>query len=174
MARTVKIEGLRELERTLATLSKATGRNVLKRALKKGAEPLADDMRAAAPVLTGTLRRSIAASARKPHGHKSPGKQAFADAMRAGADRKAAGAAAREANRANPVSFAEAFAGPGRDPAAIQQEFGNRRHGPQAFVRPAWDSGKDDALDRVVEAITTELGKAVARAERKARKAASR
>lgn len=168
MAKTVTIDGLRDLERSLATLTKATGRNVLKRALKKAGEPLADDMETKAPAHSGRLKRSIAASTKKPSGHKSPEKQAFADAMRAGADRKAAAAAAREVRRDNPGNFAEAFVGPGRDPAAIQQEFGNVRHGPQAFVRPAWDTGKDAALERVVREITGQLDKAIARAAAKA------
>jgi len=164
MTRTVTIDGLRELEINLATLTRATGRNVLKRGLQKGGVPLAEDMADRAPEDDGDLKRSIASSTRKPHNHKSAGKQAFAEAMRAGADRQAAGAAAREANRANPSHFAEAFVGPGRLAQATQQEFGNENHGPQPYVRPAWDAGQDATRDRVVAEITGELDKAIARA----------
>jgi len=170
MSKTVRIEGLRELERNLKSITRATGRNALRRALRKGAGPFADEMQARAPRDKGDLAISVNASERKPHDHKSVSREAFADVMASGGDAKAARAAAREANRVNPPNFAEVFVGPGRNPQAVLQEFGTVNHPPQAFARPAWDGGKAKVLARVVAEIKIEFDKAVARAERKARK----
>ena len=62
----------------------------------------------------------------------------------------------------------EMFVGPGPDPAAWNQEFGNVNHGPQPFVRPAWDQDRMDLLDRLANEMWSELYKSIARAERKA------
>ena len=156
MAVKVKVEGLRELERALAELPKATGRNVLKRTLVKAGEPIADAARQKAPVESGDLQRSIAVSTKKPK-DADVGKAAFAEAMRGGASRGEAGAALRAARAANPNAFAEAFVGPGRHPQAIMQEFGTVNHPPQPFMRPAWDSKQGAALDMVKSELGVEI-----------------
>ena len=58
--------------------------------------------------------------------------------------------------------------GPGRHPQAHLQEFGARHHGPQAFMRPAWDGGKDDLLTGIGDDLWSEIDKAAKRAARKA------
>lgn len=144
MRTTVRVEGLRELERALGELPRATRKNVVTRVLKARAEPMAAAMRARAPVEFGDLRDSIGVgtrltrSARKSHKKQSP---------------------------------VEVFAGPGSHPQAVTQEFGTVNHGPQAYVRPAWDAGKDGALDGIASDLGAEIGKAAARAAKKALKA---
>lgn len=170
MVKKVQVEGLRELERNLKSISRATGRNALRRALRKGAGPLADHMRSSAPRDQGDLANSVNASERKPHDHKNSAREAFAAAMASGSDVKAARTAAREASRSHPKNFAEVFVGPGRNPQALQQEFGNINHPPQPFARPSWDAEKDTVLARTIAEIKVEFDKAVARAERKARR----
>src|SRR5688572_23085667 len=54
-----KLEGFRELDRALGQLPKATAKNVLRRVLKKAAQPVDDDASAAAPVNTGKLQVSV-------------------------------------------------------------------------------------------------------------------
>lgn len=49
MVTRVHIEGLRELDAALATLSKAAAKGVLRRVLKEAAEPVANKMRGLAP-----------------------------------------------------------------------------------------------------------------------------
>ena len=58
--------------------------------------------------------------------------------------------------------------GPGRQPQAIQEEFGNRRQSPRPFMRPAWEAGKGQALESVKTILTEEIAKATQRAARKA------
>lgn len=170
---TVKVEGLRELERALGQFTKATARNVLKRVLVKAGEPIADRARQLVPVDEGHLKASIAVSTKKPKGADA-GKAAFAAAMRGGASRGEAGVALRAARAANPNAFAEAFVGPGRHPQAIFQEFGTVNHPPQPFVRPAWDSQKTTALDIVRRDMSAEIEKAAQRAARKAARLAAK
>ena len=52
-------------------------------------------------------------------------------------------------------------------PQGSLQEFGTKNHGPQPFMRPAWDAGKDQALDDVKTALGAEIEKAAQRAARK-------
>ena len=56
-------------------------------------------------------------------------------------------------------------------PQAIQQEFGNENHGPQAYARPGWDADKGNVMPRLKVSLGAELDKAAARAQRKALKA---
>ena len=70
-------------------------------------------------------------------------------------------------------TFAEAYMGPGGDgnakapPQGVQQEFGNKNHGPQPFMRPAWDAGKAELLDGIQDDLWAEIDKAAQRAARK-------
>src|SRR4030095_8780355 len=98
----VKVEGLKELEDALKELPKATGKNCVRRALTKAAEPMVETAQAMAPhraVRGGTLKRSIVAGKVK-FSSGNAGKAAFAAAMKAGSSRAEAGAAAHEANAA--------------------------------------------------------------------------
>lgn len=71
MGRTVvKVEGLKDIEAALAQLSKATGRNVMRRAAVNALEPVADAMRERAPVDDADLRDSIAVSTKRPRRHR--------------------------------------------------------------------------------------------------------
>lgn len=165
----VTVSGLRELEESMAILTKATGRNVLKRALAKGGAPIAAAAVRNAPREFGDLEGSVRVSTRRPH-DAAPAKKAFAAAMRATGDRKVAGQAARAANASAINDFAEAWTGPGRQPQAIQTEFGNEHQAADPWLRPAWDAEKQKALDEVVKNIRIEVEKAVRRAQRKAAK----
>ncbi|MEC9433875.1 MAG: HK97-gp10 family putative phage morphogenesis protein [Pseudomonadota bacterium] len=170
MARiTVKVEGLRELERSMRILKKATARNALRKALVKAGRPVADAAIRNAPREWGDLEGSIRVSTKRPH-DANAGKAAFAAAMRGGATRAEAGVAARAANAAAGSDFAEVWVGPGRQPQAITQEFGTEHHPAQPFMRPAWDAEKNRALDIAVEEIKVEVGKSVDRARRRAAK----
>ncbi|RZJ44973.1 MAG: HK97 gp10 family phage protein [Brevundimonas sp.] len=153
----VKVEGLKEIDAALAQFPKATGRNVMRRVAVKRLEPMAEDARRRAPVLEqggGDLRDSIAVST------------------------KAAGYAKR-INRGS-KSEVEAYMGPGgvggkkAPPQGTQQEFGNQNHGPQPFMRPAWDAGKHDLLGGIADDLWAEIDKAAKRAARKAARLAAK
>jgi len=155
---TVSVEGLREVDAALGQLAKATGRNVMRRVALARLEPMAEEARRLAPDNPDTggsdLKESIAVST------------------------KLAGYARRLNRRSK--SEAEAYMGPaGRGgakapPQGTQQEFGNKNHGPQPFMRPAWDGGQEALLDGIAADLSAEIEKAAARLAKKAARLAAK
>lgn len=142
MSVTVKIEGLRELDQALQELTKATGRNQMRGALKDGGKVFADKWEAIAPQDQGHLADSIAVGTKLTKSQR------------------------RKHQKRDEV---EVFVG-SDDPAAMQQEFGNVNHPPQPSVRPAWESSKGEVLDTIARKLGERVDKAVARARQKALK----
>lgn len=147
MARqTFKIEGLSDLEETLKELPKATGKAVLRRGLLKAAEPIAASAASNARRRTGKLQISTGVGTKLSR---------------------------RQKRLHKPESTVEVFAGPGALVQSITEEFGTVDQAPHPFMRPAWDSGKQGALNSVKGFLTDELAKTVARrAAKTAREAA--
>lgn len=177
MSVTFEIKGLRDLDQVLADeLPKATARAVLRRALLSAAEPMAAKARSLAPDDPNTidldrdLRESISVST-KAHG-SDPGKAAFSQTLRGGGTRTEAVAALRSARRQFGGAKVAVFVGPTRRAYhGIFQEFGTVNHGPQSFMRPAFDSEKDEVLRRLRADLADEINRAVDRAQRKALRA---
>lgn len=145
-----KIEGLRELDAALGELSKPTARNVLKRVGVAALEPMAEVARDLAPDDPETggndLRHSISAGTKL-----TPRQQKLA--------------------RKDTKDFATVYMGTA-DPAGVQQEFGNVNHGPQAFMRPAFQQEAEATIGRVASGLKPEIDKAVSRARARALKRA--
>lgn len=172
----VKIEGLRELDAALGELSKGAARGVLRRALIKAGEPMRAAAERNAPKDTGQLGDSIALSSRIDN---RAGKSAFASVMKGGGSKAQAVQALRDARREAGIgeSFAEVFMGPRKSGKrnsikAMVQEFGSEKQQPQPYMRPAFDAEKNTVLDGIKGELTTEIGKAVARARKRALKKA--
>jgi len=169
--KTFRVEGLRELDDALSELPKATGKNVLKRALIKAAEPIASTARSLAPIgPTGKLHINIIASAKFKN---TTGNAEYHAAMSAGFGRDIAAEALRSARRAagGGESFAEIAVGPTNQVFyGMFQEFGTVHHGPKPFMRPAWDSHKMDVFNSIKNDLAEEIEKARARIARKAAK----
>lgn len=144
---TFKVEGLKELREALQELPKATGRNTVRRALTKAADPIESDAERAAPFLTGQLQRSMTIGTKLSRRQKSQHKK---------------------------VSEVEIFVGPGSMPQAITQEFGTAHHRAQPFMRPAWDANKLNVLQTIKEILAAEIEKARARLARKAARLAAK
>lgn len=144
MAAKFKIEGLKELEKNLMGLKRATAKNVARKVLKEAGEPVAAAARRNTPIEEGHLRESIDV------GTKLTRRQAAL-------------------HRKMAPEAVEVFVGP-NDPAGVQQEFGNERHSAQPFMRPAWDGTKDEALKIITHRLGVEIDKAAERAARKAAK----
>jgi HK97 gp10 family phage protein len=155
----VQVIGLKECQEALQQLPKATARNVQARVLLARARPIVAYAKALAPVRFGDLVRSIQATTARPAGNKTAAAQAFASTIGAGGSKEAAQAAARAAGP-SPV---EVFIGPGRNPQSSLQEFGTRHHPPQPYMRPAWDFGKNEALNGIAKDLWDEIQKSVAR-----------
>lgn len=165
----VSVSGLRELDRALGMLPKSTARNVLKRTLDKAAQPIVAEAKRQVPVKTGTLRDSITASTRIKN---KTGSAEFASAMKAGLGKAAARSALLAARRANKGqgSFAETYVGPARGKGVIRYahivEFGSNDTAPHPYMRPAWDSTKDQALSIIKAELGNEIIKAARRVGR--------
>lgn len=168
---TVRVDGLKELEEALKELPKATGKNVIKRALTNAAQPFVDQAQALAPVFHGFLKRGITKS-KVVMTSGSAGKKAFAEALAKGASRKEAGAAAHAANAeaTGNVTSGLIVIGPGRHPQAIFQEFGTAHHPPHPYMRPAWEENKVPAIETIREELWSEIKKAADRLARKTAK----
>lgn len=158
MKKTVRVEGLRELDEALGELSKSAARGVLRRVGLRALEPVAETARQLAPDDPDTsgndLRSSIGV------GTRLSARQARLNrrAIRAGADK----------------DFVEVYAGAGPLPQAHNQEFGNVNHRAQPFLRPSWDQNKDKVLDTVKSDLGAEIKKAADRAARKAARLAAK
>lgn len=144
----IELTGFKELEKELERLSKAAGKGVLRRSLKKAAQPIADAANANAPKgETGEYSKSFKYGTKLNKRQSGIHRKAFRD------DRAAV----------------EGFVGTD-DPAGVQQEFGNQDHGPQPALRPAWDAEGERTINRLGEQLWTELEVTQARAARKAAK----
>jgi len=149
-----KVQGLKELDAAFGEyieafdVSKATAKNVMKRAAIDAITPMADLAESLAPVLTGHLRDSIT------EGTKLTARQARLNR-------------ARDDKSTVEVSMGTS------DPAGVQQEFGNAHQQAHPFMRPALDAQTEPTINRVSGSFKVQLDKATARARRKALKAAS-
>jgi HK97 gp10 family phage protein len=141
----VRVEGLKELKDALEEFPKATGTSLLKKALTAAAEPVVRAASAAAPddpQSTGyDLRKSITVTQRLSR---------------------------RQKKKHRKGSKVEVFIGAGPLSQATQQEFGNVLHGPQPFLRPAWDANQMSVLEAIKTHLAAAIDKAAKRAARKA------
>lgn len=172
--RTVKIDGMKQLEETLKDFSRATGGNILKRAVGVAGAMLAEAAIELAPKDEGDLKRGIKVSKPKII---NPGTAAFAQAMRETGDRAIAASAARAANKEAGGSgrTAVTHVGPSKGVGqGILQEFGTAHHKAQPFMRPAFDANGEKAAELIGSEIKTGIDKAKERAARKAAKLAAK
>ncbi len=144
----VTFTGGRDLEEALKALPKHTARKgVARRVLKRAAKLFADRANELAPRGDqGALEESYGVGTKLT---KRQAKQA------------------RREGRDDVFMYAGTS-----DPAGLQQEFGNARHSAQPHARPAWDATQQAIFDQIQSDMTAEVSKAVARAERKAARAA--
>jgi len=165
----VSVEGMKDVDAALQHLSKRTSRAAILRGMKKALKPMQDTAKQYAPYRHGWLEESITMTTKRPADYQDPGKAAYAEAMRAGATRTEAGSALRAAV-AGTSGVIELFMGPDRRPSAIQQEFGNRNHPADPFMRPAFDAEAVPTFERIADEIGREISKSAARSIAKAAK----
>lgn len=130
MSRFVSVEGLSDLDAILGELKFSTAKGALRRVAIEALQPMDDAWRAKAPKLTGHLSESGGVGTKLTRSQK----------------------AALEKD-----SSVEVYCGPSGDPAAIQDEFGNRHQAAEPFMRPAWDETQDQVLDRVAHGLAFEI-----------------
>jgi HK97 gp10 family phage protein len=142
------VEGLKECEEALKALPFATSKNVLRRALRKAAEPVATSAQQRVEKRTGRLGRSITV------GTKLSRRQ-----------RKAA---------AETKTGVEVYVGAGPLPHAHMLEFGTSRQAPEPYLRPAVDAQGNRIIETFRDEVRTEVAKAMQRHERKAARIAAK
>ncbi|WP_374638500.1 HK97-gp10 family putative phage morphogenesis protein [Agrobacterium salinitolerans] len=139
---TVTIDGLKELDQALSALPRSVGKKVARDVLQDAAEPMARAARQLAPRDEYHLYDSIDVSTRLNSRQRSLHREEVTP------------------------SFQEMFVGT-NNPAGVQQEFGNERHGAQPFMRPAWDAEKVPTLNRIANSLWFHIEKAARRLARK-------
>lgn len=154
MTVTVKLEGFKELESELAKLASPTARRASgRRALRKSAEPTVSLAQSLAPRgETGMLAPSVSIGTRLSKRQASLHRRMFRGSR----------------------SAVEMFLGAGPFSSAWNQEFGNRHHAAQPYLRPAWDHEKGPMLERLKTELWADIQKALARAERRAARLAAK
>lgn len=135
------ISGAKELEKALKQLPKSTSKSVLRTALRNAAKPTVNMAKATAPVgPTGNLRSSITAKTSLSKSQKK---------------------------RRQKVGDVEMFIGP-TAPHGHLLEFGTVKMAPRPFMRPAWDSTKQEVLDSIEKELWQAISKAASRLAKKA------
>jgi HK97 gp10 family phage protein len=154
MSVTFKVEGFKELDAELAKLGSPSARRASgRRSLRRAAEPLAELAQSLAPKGdTNTLAPSITVGTKLSKRQSRMHRKMFRD------DRSAV----------------EMFVGAGPYSSAWNQEFGNRNHAAQPYLRPAWDQDKNAMLERLKKELWADIQKSLARAERRAARLAVR
>lgn len=144
---TAKLEGFAALDQALGRLPKATAKNVLRRTLKKAAQPIDDDASAAAPVNTGKLQVSVITGTQLTRSQR------------------------RGSRLTTSNYYAEIHVGTalGR---GMFQEFGTFKDPAQPWFRPAWEATKDQALNIIKVELGGEIEKAAKRYAKKLAKGA--
>lgn len=138
MKMTIKTRGFKDIEAALAKIEKqSTAKAVMRRALKKAAMPIAEMAERLAPEREGDLQSSVSISTKLSARQKKLHRKMF---------RKDKAAV-------------EMFVGAGPLSSAHNQEFGNEHHGPQPFMRPAWDQEGRKTLDRLGAEMWAEIEK---------------
>ncbi len=145
---TIRVEGLKQLDKALGQLPRATGKNVLRRVARQALEPIIADAKTKVHETSGDTKRSLAVSTRLSHRQKALHKKLVR----------------------GDKSSVEMFAGAGSHhfvPQAIFEEFGTVKQGAHPFLRPAWDGGKMRALNGIKKDLWAEIQKAAKRVARK-------
>lgn len=149
MKGTFSTSGFADLDRALAEIEKtATAKAIMRRSLKKAAQPMADMAQDAAPVAEGTLQESVDVSTKLSKRQKAQHRKMFK----------------------NDKAAVEMFVGAGPLSSAHNQEFGNEHNAPQPFMRPAWDAEAKPTVERVGKEMWADIEKTAKRAAKKAAK----
>lgn len=161
----LKVSGLREVDKMLNDLSKGVQKRVLTKALMAGGEIIARAARLKAPRETGYLYEHIAVTDKRPD-DANVGAAAYAEARSAGLTGRQAGQVARTANIAAGNHQAEVWVGASKSAvAAWPQEVGTINHPAHPFLRPAFEETKAKVADTIAFELFDQIQKATARAK---------
>lgn len=148
MAIDIEVDGLDELEAKLLELDKRVATRVVRGALRKSGQIVADSAKTKVPVDSGALKESIGTIARK-----GKGKRTFQSLFVAPRERNKSAVAIANTFREDPIKGI--FYG-----HIVEKGYGRQR--PQPFLRPALDEN----VNEVVETFSKALNEAIKRVTR--------
>ena len=154
----LKVDGLSDVLAAMAAFTPAVQKTILNGAVRKGANVVAKEAKARAPVKTGNLQKRIAVRKRK---RGVPGAAAiYAVGVLGGAS--ATYKNTRENRRKQRVGNAYQK----QDTAFYWRfiEFGTQKMAAAPFLRPAFDSKATEAINTIADTLRTNLDKAVKKA----------
>jgi HK97 gp10 family phage protein len=161
----VTLSGFAELDQALAELPKATAKNVLRRIARGALEPMADMAAARAPHRTGRLAYSIAISEKRTPRAQWQNTTTGRTVWSAGGFR---------ASASSGITMAMGPAGGlGTLFYASFDEFGTLDTPAFGFMRSAWDTGADAALEYIRLNLSIEIEKSALRYARRQAKLAA-
>ena len=167
-----KMDGLKELDEALGQFTKATGKNVLGRALKNAAEPVRKAAVAKAPRASGALQESIQTRIRRNLRNKNMVLAVIGPVV--GEYRQLATPVAYSDKGIRKGKMRTYAIGSTPGVYGMFTEFGTIDTPAQPFMRPAWEQERDNARDMIADELRKEIDKAAARAERKAARLAAK
>jgi len=157
----VRISGLEQLAHALENLPKVIAKRYLRRAMVAGVTPIKEDARARAPVLKTPDNRRIEGALRDAiiiYRDRSPGTAAekYYVLVRKIKLNRAQKRIIRTLNRAGKsiTVLGDAFYG-------RYVEFGTKKMAAKPFMRPAFESQKENAVNQFAESLRTSLPDAV-------------
>lgn len=161
----IRIEGMKELEKTLREMATSTARRTVKRAMETALEPVASAAKAMAPKSDGSGK------------HMADGIAVGSKLTKRQAKEAKSGAVAQR-------HIVQMYVGP-RASHSHLIEFGtgprHQKNGrfvgsmpPSPFMRPAWDANREAVLASLTEAVRAEIAKTLARAAKAAAKRAAK
>ncbi|KFI24328.1 HK97-gp10 family putative phage morphogenesis protein [Paenirhodobacter enshiensis] len=160
----MNIEGLVDLDKAMDNLSKATNRRILRNALSKAAQPMADAAAANAPKRTGRLARSIIVGSKLNDSQKKMHRKLTAE------ERSAVTLFVGPSYREGAGGRAGHLVEFGTRPHINGGKFkGTRNPGtkPRPFMRPAFDAEAEPTVRRLKPLLWAAIDRAAKRAARR-------
>ena len=172
------ISGLKELQEALKQLPQNIARNVLRGAVSAGAALVRDEAKRNAPVFTGspqmghpppgTLKRSV--YIKQIPERSNLYKQVFFVGVRKGKKYQKQGkhgTLSQDAYYASWVEFGHYYAPPGKQSPATRRGAKGAVFGqPHPYLRPAWESKKGSAVQRIKDYLAQRIPKELEKARR--------
>jgi len=148
-----KMDGFKQLEKSLSKLPKALADGVERTALRQGAKPIEKKAKASVAVSSGLLKQSIGISVKKSRGGANKGNLSARVGARTGFT-KIIGIKDSVPIKQNPVKYAHLV------------EYGTSRTAAKPFIRPAAESSHGEIMDGLAKGYE----KGMARTVKKIRK----
>ncbi len=147
---TVRVEGLQELSQRISALNKTVANRVVRKAATAGARLIRDEAKSRVPVDTGLLKRNIVVKKFRDQG---PGNVRYGIGLVSSKAVYSNNKTNRRKGRVGQSYYQDkAFYG-------HMVEFGTRKMKARPFLRPAFESQKEKAVDIVKNTLKEELDK---------------